>query len=293
MVTIEYRTCDDLDKVYSKQEWNAYIRTMYKRKDRKINPVNTPLPNGINPGGSANFGETHGPLKDHQIGKIVPKGSRLTPERLEKLQIGPGFLQEGEKQLFIDILFEYEGAIAFDDSEMGRLNPEIEPPVVIHTVPHVPWQQQNLRLPRAMQQEATKHVREKLENGQLEFSQGPYRSRYFLVEKKANGTYRMINDVQPLNKVTIRDAGMPPSVDEFSEDFAGYPIVTAVDYYSGYNQITLDRKSRDYTAFLLEFGLVRSTTLPQGWCNSVASVSTSGQESPLQTNPSPCTPVHR
>ena len=91
------------------------------------------------------------------------------------------------------------------------------------------------------------------------------------MEKKANGTYRMINDVQPLNKVTIRDAGMPPSVDEFSEDFAGYPIVTAVDYYSGYNQITLDRKSRDYTAFLSEFGLVRSTTLPQGWCNSVAS----------------------
>ena len=92
-----------------------------------------------------------------------------------------------------------------------------------------------------MQQEATKHVREKLENGQLKFSQGPYRSRYFLVEKKADGTYRMINDVQPLNKVTIRDAGMPPSVDEFSEDFVGYPIVTAVDYYSGYNQITLDR----------------------------------------------------
>ena len=68
MVTIEYRTCNDLDKVYSKQEWNAYIRTMYKRKDRKINPVNTPLPNGINPGDSANFGGAHEP--PYHLGRI-------------------------------------------------------------------------------------------------------------------------------------------------------------------------------------------------------------------------------
>jgi hypothetical protein len=40
-----------LENVLSKREWKAYIRTMYKRKDRKINPVNVPLPNGINPGG--------------------------------------------------------------------------------------------------------------------------------------------------------------------------------------------------------------------------------------------------
>ena len=120
-----------------------------------------------------------------------------------------------------------------------------------------------------MQQEATRQVHKKLKSGTLEFSQGPYRSRYFLVEKK-NGKYRFINDVQALNKVTIRDSGMPPQVDEFSEDFAGYPIVSAIDYYSGYDQITLDEGSRDLTAFLSELGLVRRTTLPQGWCNSVA-----------------------
>jgi hypothetical protein len=30
---------------------SANVGTMYKRKDRKVNPVDTPLPNGINPGG--------------------------------------------------------------------------------------------------------------------------------------------------------------------------------------------------------------------------------------------------
>ena len=55
-----------------------------------------------------------------------------------------------------------------------------------------------------MQEVATKHVKEKLANGMLEFSQGPYRSRYFLVKKKNPGEYRFINDMQLLNGVTIQ-----------------------------------------------------------------------------------------
>jgi hypothetical protein len=133
------------------------------------------------------------------------------------MKIGVNFLTPAEKQLFINILFEYEGAVAFDESEMGLLHSSISPPVVIHTIPHQPWQQQNIRFAKSMQEAAAEHVKQKLQNGMLEFSQGPYRSRYFRVAKpKSPGQYRFINDVQPLNKVTIRDAGMPPAVDEFS-----------------------------------------------------------------------------
>jgi hypothetical protein len=55
--------------------------------------------------------------------------------------------------------------------------------------------------------------------------------------------------LQLLNAVTIRDPGMPRSVDEFPEDFARYPINSAIDYYSRYSQISLDKRSRDLTAF--------------------------------------------
>jgi len=202
-------------------------------------------------------------------GTVVPRGSRLTAERLGQMWIGGDFLSAAEKELFVGILFDYEGAMAFDDSEMGMLKSEIEPPVVMHMVPYKPWQQQNLRLPKVMQDVATEIVKEKLARGMLEHSQRPYRSRYFLVPKKNPGEYRFINDMQPLNGVTIRDAGMPPSVDEFSEDFAMYPILTSVDYCSGYNQLLLDILSRDLTAFLTDAGLVRQTRLPQGWTNSV------------------------
>jgi Reverse transcriptase (RNA-dependent DNA polymerase) len=269
-------------QILSKYEWEALVETLYKQKDRKILPVNAPLKGGINPGGGINRGGELSSEGERAVGvlngsdgsgftpTVVPRGSRLTPERLANMNIGKNFLSEAEKQLFIDILFECEGAVAFDDSEMGLLNPAIEPPIVIHTVPHTPWQQQNIRLPKAMQEAATAIVKEKLQSGILEFSQGPYRSRYFLVEKKVKGDYRMISDVQLLNKVTIRDSGLPPAVDEFSEDFAGYPITSALDYYSGHFQIPLDMESRDMTAFMTELGLLRVTRLPQGWTNSVA-----------------------
>jgi transposase InsO family protein len=263
------RTADKYRQVLTRRELRKIVRdvrTLYKKKGVKVLPANIPLPDGINPGGGVTW-ETGLEGKE---GKRVPRGSRLTPERLKAMKVGEGFLSEKEKALFVEILYDYEGAIAFEDSEMGILNPEIEPPAKIHTIPHEPWQQQSLRLPKAMEEKATEIVKERLALGLLEHSQGPYRSRFFLVPKKQPGEYRLINDVQPLNGVTIRDSGMPPATDEFSEDFAGYPILTSIDYYSGYNQILLDLLSRDFTAFATLLGSLRQTRLPQGWTNSVA-----------------------
>ena len=243
----------------------ALVRGAYKRKDKKVNPVDVALSDGVNPQGGSFVQE-----EAEHAGKVVARGSRLTTERLASIRIGGSFLTTEERGLFVDILFEFEGAIAFDDSEMGCLGVHVEPPILAQTVPHIPWQQQNLRLPRSAQEEATKIVKQNLASGVLEFSQGPYRSRYFVVPKTSPGAFRLINDVQPMNRVTIRDAGMPPSVDEFSETFAGYPIASTIDFYASYNQILLDRRSRDLTAFMSELGLVRSTRLPQGWTNSVA-----------------------
>ena len=49
---------------------------------------------------------------------------------------------------------------------------------------------------------------------------------------------------------------MPSGVNEFSKEFAGYPILTVVDFYSGYGQIPLDLGSRDMTAFITNAELV-------------------------------------
>ena len=57
-------TREELEK-----EVAAVLRTMYKRKDRKVRPVNMPLPGGINPGGGANIG---GKLQEGEMTYLKP-----------------------------------------------------------------------------------------------------------------------------------------------------------------------------------------------------------------------------
>ena len=57
-----------------------------------------------------------------------------------------------------------------------------------------------------------------MELGILEPSSAPYSNRWFTVPKK-NGTLRFIQNLQPVNKVTIRNIGIELSIDEFAEAF--------------------------------------------------------------------------
>ena len=98
--------------------------------------------------------------------------------------------------------------------------------------------------------------------GILEPSTAPYSNGWFMVPKK-NVSLRFNQDLQPVNKVTIRNSGVGPIVDKFAEAFVGRAIYSIGDLYSGYDQFQLAVESRDITT-------MRMCTLPQGATNSVA-----------------------
>ncbi|OMJ08874.1 Retrovirus-related Pol polyprotein from transposon [Smittium culicis] len=77
-------------------------------------------------------------------------------------------------------------------------------------------------------------------------------------------------DVREVNRVSIKNAGVPPNLEEFSEDFSGKPNYSTFDMMSGYDQISLDLEPRDLFSLQTPLGLVRMTKLPMSWCNSVA-----------------------
>ena len=105
--------------------------------------------------------------------------------------------------------------------------------------------------------------------GILEPSSAPYSKRWFTVPKKS-GALRFIQDLQPVNKVTIRNLGTGPVVDEFAEAFAGRSIYSMGDLYSGYDHFQLAHESQDLTTMKTPLGLIRMCTLPQGATNLVA-----------------------
>jgi hypothetical protein len=79
-----------------------------------------------------------------------------------------------------------------------------------------------------------------------------------------------VHDLQPLNGVTIRDAGLPPQIDEMIEQFTGRTCYCICDLKSSYDSYLLAEKSRDLTTFHgYGLGPLRLTQLPQGYTNSM------------------------
>jgi RNase H-like domain found in reverse transcriptase/Integrase zinc binding domain/Reverse transcriptase (RNA-dependent DNA polymerase) len=269
-----------------RQAFHYWVNTMYKRKAEKVRPVDDDGYDGGVPGGYINWRdlaaerqrrwlELH-PQAPHEFDQFLaprcttfPRGRRLTDERLSKLDIGGTELTVKERELAIEMLYRREGALAWDFSECGRISEQVLPPQEIRTVPHTPWQTRAFPVPKKLQEVVRKILLDRLNSGRLERSQANYRNPWFLVKKK-NGGYRLINNAQLINAVTIRDAGLPPSADDFSEAFAGCTLCTCMDLFSGYDQVPLHKNSRDITSFQTPLGQLRMTTLPQGATNSVA-----------------------
>ena len=116
-------------------------------------------------------------------GWIIPKfsnikrGSRLTPERIQKLRIGKGMTVE-EKEVFHEILFNREAAVAFDFKKKGYFSSEIEPPHVVPTIDHVAWQAKNFKVPKALEGEVINIMKDRMDCRALERSFRPYRNPY-------------------------------------------------------------------------------------------------------------------
>jgi hypothetical protein len=141
--------------------------------------------------------------------------------------------------------------------------------MVIFTVPHTPWDLKPIPVPRGLLPKLVNLLKEKMQIEILEPSMAPYSNRWFTVPKKSRAL-RFIQDMQPANRITIRNKGSRPIVDEVAEAFVGQAIYSIGDLYSGYDQFQLAIENRDLTTMKTPLGLVRMCTLPQGATNSVA-----------------------
>lgn len=195
---------------------------------------------------------------------------RVTEERMSEMLVGvDGSLTEQEKEEFFRVLKKNDKALAFTDAERGRIDPAVVPPAQIRTIPHVPWNQAPPRYSQKEEEEIVEIIKEKMRAHVAEFSNSQYASRWFVLRKK-NGSLRWIQDLQPLNAVTVRDVGSVPNVDQMAELCAGRAIYSMGDMYSGYDQVGLHPDSRPLTAMHTPLGLVHMMVLPQGSTISVA-----------------------
>jgi len=246
------------------------VFTAYKRVDKKIHPISMQLP--IDCEVTRNIPEnpllTLSPLTNRPP-NFIPT-SKITLERMNELNVNAnGFLWPEEEKLFQHIMRLNEHAIAFEDMERGTLKDSYFSPYIIPTIPHSPWEYKNIPIPPGLLPKVLEVLNLKIAAGVYEQSQSSYRSRWFVVLKK-NGKLRIVHDLQPLNKITIRDAGMVPIIDDFVEGFAGHQCYSVFDLFWGFDARKIHPKSRGLTAFMTPLGLLQITSLPTGFTNSPA-----------------------
>jgi hypothetical protein len=132
------------------------------------------------------------------------------------------------------MVLQHGKALAFSINEIGCVDPRIVTPMIIFTIPHLPWNLKPISVPRALLPNLVELLKEKMEAKILE-TRAPYSNGWFTVKKK-NRKLRFIQDMQPPNGVTIRNVGSGPVVDEFAEEFSGRSIYSMGNLYSGYDQ---------------------------------------------------------
>jgi hypothetical protein len=102
----------------------------------------------------------------------------------------------------------------------------------------------NIPTPSGILQEViSDYFKDKIKAGAYEPSSSSYRSRWFCVLKKDGKSLRTVHDLQPLNGVIIKDAGLPPIVDHFIEGFAGRACYSLFDLFVGYDHRDLNESS--------------------------------------------------
>ena len=198
---------------------------------------------------------------------FTPTG-RLTEERYREVDWNPtGFLQEDEEKLLVWAIGAGSEALSWTVEERGKFSNKYFDPVVIPTVPHEPWQEKNRPIVPGAREEVRKIVQDRIDSGVYERSSSSYRSNIFPVPKH-DGSLRVVHDNQQLNKVSIRDAALPPNPDHIIEEMSGRGIYTTLDLHVAFDQRELAEESRDLTTFNSPYGSLRCTRLLMGHTNS-------------------------
>src|SRR6201996_1396778 len=189
-------------------------------------------------------------------------------EQFDKVH-NTGFLLPEERKLVHQFMCLQNGGFAWTNQERGHFREAFFPPIEIPTIPHKPWAQRNIPIPPGIYAEVCRLIKNKIDAGVYEPSNSSYRSRWFCVVKKDGKSLRIVHSLEPLNKVTIKHAGVTPFTDQIGEHFAGCACGSMLDLYVGYDERGISKESRDLTTFQSPFGALRLVTLPMGWTNSV------------------------
>ena len=91
-----------------------------------------------------------------------------------------------------------------------------------------------------------------------------------MVVKKKNGKWRVCVDFTDLNRACLKDSFSMPKIDQLVDAIYGHSMMSFLDAFQGYHQITLAAKDQEKTTFILPDANYHYTVMPFGLNNARA-----------------------
>ena len=85
--------------------------------------------------------------------------------------------------------------------------------------------------------------------------------------KKANGKWRLCIDFTEVNRAYPKDSFPLPQIDLIVDATAGHELLSFMDAFSGYNQISMDPYDQENTSFIIGHGTYCYRVMPFGLKN--------------------------
>ena len=165
------------------------------------------------------------------------------------------------------MLMEYHDIFSLDKNEIGCTDAAEH---IIELLDEEPFKEKFQQIAPPLLDEVREHLQEMLDGSAIHPLQSPWCNAVVLVWKKDGGLWFCI-DFQRLNARTKKDSYPLPHMQETMESMVGARFFSTMDLKSGFWQVKMAEKSRQYTAFTVgSMGIFEFLRMPYGLCNAPA-----------------------
>ena len=179
-------------------------------------------------------------------------------------------LAEDLKSLLTQFLRQNRDVLAWKQADMGGLDPI----VITHRLNTSPSFKLVKQKRRSFAPERQKAINEEvgklLQAGAIREVEYPEWLANVVIVKKANGKWRLCIDFTDINKACPKDSFPLPRIDLIVDATAGHELLSFMDAFSGYNQISMDPDDQEKTLFVTAQGTYCYRVMPFGLKNTGA-----------------------
>ena len=163
-------------------------------------------------------------------------------------------LAEDLKGLLTQFLRQNKDVFAWKQADMGG----IDPTVITHRLnvspSFKPIKQKRRSFAPERQNAINEEVSKLLHAGAIREVEYPEWLANVVLVKKANGKWRLCIDFTDINKACLKDSFPLLRIDLIVDATAGHELLSFMDAFSGYNQISIDPDDQENTSFVTAQG---------------------------------------